>query len=247
MKFIAYLVLGMAFIGAAGFHAGLASAATATPAASAKQAASGEIQLPPEVAKLRPSKLPGYAIAMQKCAICHSADYVSYQPPGLSQTQWTAEMAKMQHAYGAPISDDEVKQIGAYLAVAYGSANASDANVLAVSEPVPPAAASTASPSADGRAGGVPVASANAGSAIDVQALLNTNNCLSCHAIAQKIVGPGYQEVAAKYKGDAQALSKLEVSIRNGSVGKWGQAPMPPFPSLTAVQAKALAEFVLKQ
>jgi cytochrome c551/c552 len=247
MKFIAHLALGMAFIGAAGFHPGLVNAATATPAASAKQTGSAEIQLPPEVAKLLPSKLSGYAIAVQKCAICHSADYVSYQPPGLSQAQWTAEMAKMQHAYGAPISDDEVKQIGAYLAVAYGSAKATDATVLAVSAPVPPAAASTASPSAVGKVDGVPVPSASAGPAIDVQALLNTNNCLSCHAIVQKIVGPGYQEVAAKYKGDAQALSKLEVSIRNGSVGKWGQAPMPPFPSLTAVQAKALAEFVLKQ
>ena len=247
MKFIAHLALGIAFMGAAGFHAGLASAATATPAASVKQAASVEIQLPPEVAKLRPSKLPGYAIAMQKCSICHSADYVSYQPPGMSQAQWTAEMAKMQHAYGAPISDDEVKQIGAYLAVAYGSAKATDVSVLAVSVPVPSSAAPTASPSAVGKEGGVPAPSAPAGPAIDVQALLNTNNCLSCHAIAQKVVGPSYKDVAAKYKGDAQALSKLEVSIRNGSVGKWGQAPMPPYANLSAAQAKALAEFVLKQ
>lgn len=242
MKFIAHLALGMAFISAAAFHAGLASAATATPAASAKQRASAEIQLPPEVAKLRPSKLPGYAIAMQKCAICHSADYVNYQPPGMSQVQWTAEMAKMQHAYGAPISDDEVKQIGAYLAVAYGSAKATDPGVIAVSATAKPAA--QAAPAA----GTASVAGASAaGTAIDVKTLLNANACLSCHGIAQKIVGPGYQEVAAKYKGDAQALSKLEVSIRKGSVGKWGQAPMPPFASLSDAQVKALAEFVLKQ
>ena len=151
MKFTAHFALGVAFIGVAAFHAGLVSAATAPPATSAKPSASAEIQLPPEVAELRPSTLPGYAIAMQKCAICHSADYVSYQPPGMSQAQWTAEMTKMQHAYGAPISDDEVKQIGAYLAVAYGSAKATDANVQAVSALVPPAAASTASPSAAGK------------------------------------------------------------------------------------------------
>ena len=247
MKFTAHFALGVAFIGAAAFHAGLVSAATATPATSAKPSASVEIQLPPEVAKLRLSTLPGYAISMQKCAICHSADYVNYQPPGMNQAQWTAEMAKMQHAYGAPISDDEVKQIGAYLAVAYGSANATDANVQAVSAPVPPAAASTASPSAAGKEGEVAVPGASASSAIDVQALLNTNNCLSCHGIAQKIVGPGYQEVAAKYKGDAQALSKLEGGIRKGSVGTWGQVPMPAFASLTNAQVTALAEFVLKQ
>lgn len=213
------------------------------------QAAPLNFKLPADTTKLRSSTLPGAAIAAQKCSLCHSADYVNYQPPGLSQAQWTAEMAKMQHAYGAPISDDEVKQIGAYLAVAYGSAKATDPSVLAVSAPVPPSVASTASPSAAGKAADVATASASASaaSAIDVQALLNTNNCLSCHAIAQKIVGPGYQEVAAKYKGDAQALSKLEVSIRKGSVGKWGQEPMPPFAGLTDAQARALAEYVLKQ
>lgn len=197
------------------------------------QAAPLNFQMPPETAKLRSSALPGAAIAAQKCSICHSADYVNYQPPGMTQAQWTAEMAKMQHAYGAPISDEEVKQIGAYLAVAYGSAKATDASVLALTAAAPPAATQ--------------VSTVAAGPAIDVQALLNTNACLSCHAIAQKIVGPSYQDVAAKYKGDAQALAKLEASIKNGSVGKWGQAPMPPFPALSDVQIKALAEFVLKQ
>lgn len=208
------------------------------------QAAPLDFKLPAETAKLRPSTLPGAAIAAQKCSICHSADYVSYQPPGMTQAQWTAEMAKMQHAYGAPISDEEVKQIGAYLAVAYGSAKATDASVLALSIPVVPSAA-LASPVAAQVA--QKPAAATAGPAIDVQALLNSNACLSCHAIAQKIVGPSYQDVAAKYKGDAQALSKLEVSIKKGSVGKWGQAPMPAFAALSDAQVNALAEFVLKQ
>ena len=81
---------------------------------------------------------------MQKCAICHSADYVAYQSPSMTQAQWTGEMAKMQHAYGAPISDDEVRQLGAYLAVAYGSAKATDPEVMAASTaPAPAAAAAT--------------------------------------------------------------------------------------------------------
>ena len=53
----------------------------------------------------------------------------------MNQAQWTAETVKMQHAYGASISDDEVKQIGAYLAVAYGPAMATDAAILAASAP----------------------------------------------------------------------------------------------------------------
>lgn len=247
MKFIAHLALGSAFIVALTLGVRVVSATTVSPAATVMSPNSTEIKLPLDISKLRPSLLPGYNLAMQKCAVCHSADYVSYQPPGMTQAQWTAEMAKMQHAYGAPISDEDVKQIGAYLAVAYGSAKETDASVLAVSAPVPPPASPNASPSGAGKEGGVPVASTNTGSSIDVQALLNTNNCLSCHAITGTIVGPGYKEVAEKYKGDAQALSKLEVSIRNGGVGKWGQAPMPPYANLSAAQARALAEFVLKQ
>ena len=182
------------------------------------------IKLPQETAKLRAAKLPGYAIAVQKCAICHSADYINFQPPGMNQAQWTAEVAKMQHAFGAPITDDEVRQIGAYLAVAYGSAKATDADVANAS----------------------PVVAAP-GAAIDVKALLNANACLGCHALDQKVVGPAYHDVALKYKADPQATAKVAASIRQGGIGKWGQVPMPANAGLTDAQARALAEFVLKQ
>ena len=163
----------------------------------------------------------------------------------MNQAQWTAETVKMQHAYGEPISDDEVKQIGAYLAVAYGSAKATDAAVLAASEPSTQVAPSSASQTAATKPGtSAPTA---CGPAVDIQALLNANACLRCHAIAQKIVGPSYQDVSARYKGDAQALSKLEASIRPGSVGKWGDAPMPPYLGLSEGELKALAGFVLNQ
>ena len=194
------------------------------------------ITLPAETAKLRPSSLPGYQIAMQKCATCHSADYVNYQPPGMTLKQWTAEMGKMQHLYGAPITDDDVNKIGAYLAVAYGSARESELGAdlkTAAAMPVVPAGA---------------VARAAAGTAVaDVTTLLNANGCLACHGIEKKIVGPGYKEVAEKYRGDANAVGKLEASIRNGGMGKWGQIPMPPFTQLKPEELRSLAEFVLKQ
>ena len=227
--------LALTFLLASASGAGLSTA----------QAAPLDFKLPPETAQLRPSTLPGAAIAAQKCGICHSADYVSYQPPGMNQTQWTAETVKMQHAYGAPITDDEVKQIGAYLAVAYGSAKATDAAILAASAPATQVALPPASQTAATKPG--TSATTASGPAVEVQALLNANACLSCHAIAQKIVGPSYQDVSARYKGDAQALSKLEASIRQGSVGKWGDAPMPPYAGLSQDELKALAGFVLKQ
>ncbi|GAC1416265.1 MAG: hypothetical protein NVSMB6_18660 [Burkholderiaceae bacterium] len=189
------------------------------------QAAPLAITLPPETAKLRESTLPGHLIATQKCATCHSADYISYQPPGMTLQQWTAEVRKMQHVYGAPLTDDDVKKVGAYLAVAYGNAKESE---------LP----------AELKAATIAAASANTG---DANALLNANGCLACHGIDKKIVGPGYHDVAAKYRGDAQAVSKLEASIRNGSVGKWGEVPMPPFSQLKPEEVHALAEFILKQ
>ena len=205
-------------------------------AAGLAQAAPLTITLPAETAKLRPSSLPGYQIAMQKCATCHSADYVSYQPPGMTLKQWTAEMGKMQHLYGAPITDDEVNKIGAYLAVTYGSAKESELSADSKMAAAPAATAAAAP------------AHAMAGTAVaDVTTLLNTNGCLACHGIDKKIVGPGYNEVAAKYRGDASAVSKLEASIRNGGVGKWGQIPMPPFMQLKPEELRAIAEYVLKQ
>lgn len=85
--------------------------------------AAADIQLPQETAQLKPSDLPGFVVAAQKCALCHSADYINFQPPGMTKAQWTAEMTKMQHVYGAPISDAEVKLLGIYLAATYGDAS----------------------------------------------------------------------------------------------------------------------------
>lgn len=189
-----------------------------------------EIDLPADVSALRPSDLPGYQLARQKCGICHSADYISHQAPGLDQAQWTAEMRKMQHSYGAPIDEQEIESIGAYLAVAYGTAKATDASVIAAS----------AAPEAAARA-------AATGATIEVQALLVSNACLGCHAVDHKIVGPAFHDVAARYAAEPDARTMLAVSIRNGGVGKWGDVGMPPMATLDEAQAKALAAYVLEQ
>jgi cytochrome c551/c552 len=182
-----------------------------------------DIQLPPETAKLRTSTLPGYAVAAQKCGICHSADYVDYQPPNMTKAQWTSEMTKMQKAYGAPISDDEVKVLGIYLAATYGDAKT-------VTE-----------------ADAAPASIAPAAAALDVAKLIEDNGCLACHAIDKMIFGPAYHDVATKYKADPQAVARLVTSIQQGGVGKWGANAMPPFATLKPEEAKVLAEYVMKQ
>lgn len=201
--------------------------------AAGARTAPADVQLPPETVKLRPSKLPGFGIATAKCAICHSADYIAYQPPGMNQSQWTAEVSKMHSTYGAPIDADEMRLVGIYLTATYG-----DAKSIAPADMLPPAGVTET-----GRA-----ASASAPtSAVDVQALLGANACLSCHAAKQKVVGPAYADVAAKYRTDPQAIAKIEASIRQGGVGRWGQVPMPPFAGLREPELKALAEFVMGQ
>ncbi|MYZ42516.1 SorB family sulfite dehydrogenase c-type cytochrome subunit [Schauerella aestuarii] len=215
------------------------AAVCAIVATAASAAPPNPIQLPGETVKLKSSTLPGYAIAQQKCAMCHSVDYIAYQPPGMTVSQWTAEMTKMQHLYGAPIDDSEIKLLGIYLAATYGDAASVTMEDRATTDsaPVEP---TTSRPGAAG-------APAAAGGAIDVHALLNANACLGCHAIAQKVVGPAYHDVAAKYKADPGGVEKVITSIKSGSSGKWGAVPMPPFAQLTNAELKALAEFVLKQ
>lgn len=77
--------------------------------------------------------------------------------------------------------------------------------------------------------------------------LMQANGCASCHSVNEKIVGPAFQNVAAKYAGDKDAVGSLMQSIQNGSRGKWGRIPMPAHPSLSQAELKELATWVLAQ
>ena len=70
-------------------------------------------------------------------------------------------------------------------------------------------------------------------------------NCLACHQTDKKLVGPSYQEVAAKYKGQADAPDKLAAKVKAGGVGVWGQVPMPPNPTVPDADLKALVTWIL--
>ena len=77
--------------------------------------------------------------------------------------------------------------------------------------------------------------------------LAKQKNCLACHAVDKKLVGPGYKEIAAKYKGDKDAVAKLAKKIREGGVGVWGQVPMPANPQVSEQEALTLAKWVMSQ
>jgi cytochrome c len=77
------------------------------------------------------------------------------------------------------------------------------------------------------------------------QALANAKNCMACHAVERKVVGPAYKDVAAKYKGDKTAVDKLAAKILKGGAGVWGPVPMPANAQVNEAEAKKLAAWVL--
>ena len=77
------------------------------------------------------------------------------------------------------------------------------------------------------------------------QALAQSKNCMSCHAVDKKLVGPAYKDVAAKYKGDAGAAAKLATKVQKGGAGVWGPVPMPANPQVNDADAKKLVTWIL--
>ena len=78
--------------------------------------------------------------------------------------------------------------------------------------------------------------------------LAKKSNCLACHKVDAKLVGPSYKDIAAKYDAsDAATVDMLVEKVMKGGVGTWGQIPMPPNPLVKEEDAKILVEWVLSQ
>lgn len=76
--------------------------------------------------------------------------------------------------------------------------------------------------------------------------LAQKKNCMACHAIDKKVVGPGYKDIAAKYAGQKDAVARLAEKVIKGGSGAWGQIPMPAN-TVTPDEAKTLVTWVLSQ
>lgn len=77
------------------------------------------------------------------------------------------------------------------------------------------------------------------------QHLISLNDCKACHMIDKKSVGPSYQEVAKKYKGDAAAVDRLAKKVISGGGGVWGDHSMSAHPQLTTSDATAMVNYIL--
>lgn len=75
--------------------------------------------------------------------------------------------------------------------------------------------------------------------------LAKKSGCTACHGLANKLVGPAFRDVAARYKSDAGAEARLAAKLRAGGGGSWGAVPMPPQSQLADGEAKALVQWIL--
>jgi len=75
--------------------------------------------------------------------------------------------------------------------------------------------------------------------------LAQKKNCMACHAVDKKLVGPSYKDVAAKYTGQNDAVDKLAAKVVKGGAGVWGAVPMPANPQVTDAEAKQLVQWIM--
>lgn len=188
-----------------------------------------DIQLPPETAVFKPSALPGYLLAQRNCTICHSVHYIQSQPSASPRGYWEATVKKMRAPFGAKFTDEDIPVIVDYLVKTYGAERSE--GTMALNTADKPATAVLAT---------VP-------GPADAKALLAANNCMACHAIDKKIVGPAFRDVVAKYASNTKAAALVARNIRDGGSGKWGPVPMPTFGQLSDAEAGVLAHYVLSQ
>jgi cytochrome c len=76
-------------------------------------------------------------------------------------------------------------------------------------------------------------------------ALANSKNCMACHAVEKKLVGPSYKDIATKYAGQADAVDKLANKIIKGGAGAWGPVPMPANAQVSDADAKKLVTWIM--
>ena len=74
---------------------------------------------------------------------------------------------------------------------------------------------------------------------------MKSHDCMNCHGMDKRVVGPAFNEVAAKYKGDASAATKLMEKVKNGGKGAWGQIPMPENPKVSDADVKTIVTYIL--
>jgi cytochrome c len=77
--------------------------------------------------------------------------------------------------------------------------------------------------------------------------LAKSKNCMACHAVANKLVGPSFKDIGAKYAGQKDAEDKLTQRVLKGSSGVWGPVPMPANAQVSEAEARTLVKWIQSQ
>ncbi|WP_018477508.1 c-type cytochrome [Pontibacter roseus] len=97
----------------------------------------------------------------------------------------------------------------------------------------------------EGTVAGTGTEEALAGDFAKGEKLIAGSDCLACHKVDQKLVGPSYEEVAQKYEANDKNTDYLANKIIQGGAGVWGQIPMTPHPNIPQEDAKEMARYIL--
>ena len=155
------------------------------------------------------------------------------------------------------LSDIEVESALVYMANRSGANFKEPAATTAAAAAPAAAPQAVAAPAASGAASAAAAATppaaaaapaAKVGASLDLQsgqAMMQKYGCAACHAIDKPVVGPAYSQVAAKYRGDKSAATKLEQKVKAGGSGVWGAVPMPPNATVPDADIKALVSWIL--
>lgn len=89
------------------------------------------------------------------------------------------------------------------------------------------------------------IGTSSAGASGNGEELINKSDCLTCHKVDIKLLGPAYQEVAAKYEATDENIEMLAKKIIEGGGGVWGDLPMSPHPTLSTGDAQEMVKYIL--
>ncbi|QNF35748.1 c-type cytochrome [Adhaeribacter swui] len=169
----------------------------------------------------------------------YDADYRAKSDSAYEENQKRQGVAQSQTAT-ANGTDTNNEQVGANASThsAASEAPSAQADKSQASSPAKTAgAASTEQKPAD--------AAKPAGNFEKGKGLIAKSDCLACHKVDQKLVGPAYQDVAKKYESNSKNINYLANKIIKGGAGAWGEVPMSPHPTLSQSDAKEMAQYIL--
>jgi len=253
---------------------GQESGATSASAIPGERIHAGGVQpAPGALSKPRPAKVDatagGNLFSAMNCDGCHGGGAIGWVGPSLVDGRWryggTDEdifmsiyygRPKGMPAYGGVIGTDGVWSLVAYIrsqrpppvvpTTSWLPGGNATATPPAPNPPGGAAAEEKASPSGteQAKANGAAPDSTKATASVKPEDMPAKYGCTACHAVDHKVVGPGFKEVAAKYKGqDVEA--KLAEKVRYGGAGVWGQVPMVPNPQVPDADLHAMVKWIL--